>query len=152
LRWAYRYTSNVKLSCVCLCPSHSFVTDTWFKVPNPADSSGSRIDAAIQTALHEAEEKGISGRDITPYLLGRLNDLTDGDSLESNIALIRCEVSVSFDVSLRFGLLPFPRGLSPMSCVVWCRPVLSCLVVWCACLVSSCMILSCLDLSCRVVS
>ena len=42
-------------------------------VPIPASqaASGSQLEAAIQTALAEAERKGIAGREITPYILSR---------------------------------------------------------------------------------
>ncbi|HET8728425.1 MAG TPA: pseudouridine-5'-phosphate glycosidase [Alphaproteobacteria bacterium] len=50
----------------------------------PADE----IDAAIGRALAEAETDGIGGKDVTPYLLARLVDLTGGRSLDANIALV----------------------------------------------------------------
>ena len=46
------------------------------------------INAAIDQAVAEAEEKGIHGKEITPFLLARVKDLTGGDSLESNIQLV----------------------------------------------------------------
>lgn len=46
------------------------------------------INAAIDQALREAEEKGVHGKEITPFLLARVKDLTGGDSLESNIRLV----------------------------------------------------------------
>lgn len=46
------------------------------------------IDDAISLALKEADEKGIKGKDITPFLLQRIVEITHGDSLEANIALV----------------------------------------------------------------
>ena len=46
------------------------------------------IDAAISQALSEAAEKGIRGKEITPFLLARIKDITGGDSLSSNIQLV----------------------------------------------------------------
>ena len=46
------------------------------------------IDEAISKALTMAEERGIKGKEITPYLLQTIMELTGGDSLESNIKLI----------------------------------------------------------------
>lgn len=46
------------------------------------------IDAAISQALSEAAEKGIRGKEITPFLLARIKDITGGDSLNSNIQLV----------------------------------------------------------------
>ncbi len=46
------------------------------------------IDYAIDQALEEANNKGIKGKDLTPFLLSKISDITGGDSLESNIHLI----------------------------------------------------------------
>ena len=46
------------------------------------------IDAAIEQALKESVEKGIKGKETTPFLLARVSELTGGDSLDSNIQLV----------------------------------------------------------------
>ena len=46
------------------------------------------ISAAIDQAVAEAEEKGIHGKETTPFLLARVTELTGGNSLESNIQLV----------------------------------------------------------------
>ena len=46
------------------------------------------IDAAIDQAVRESREKGIHGKETTPFLLARVVELTGGDSLESNIQLV----------------------------------------------------------------
>ncbi len=46
------------------------------------------IDAAIDQAVKEAAEAGIKGKDVSPFLLGRVLALTGGESLESNIKLV----------------------------------------------------------------
>lgn len=46
------------------------------------------INAAIEQALTEARENGIHGKESTPFLLGRVKELTEGDSLVSNIGLV----------------------------------------------------------------
>ena len=51
----------------------------------PADQVGSLIDQA----LAECDERGIRGKDITPFLLGRVVELSGGRSLDTNIALVR---------------------------------------------------------------
>jgi pseudouridylate synthase len=50
----------------------------------PADQIGGIIDRA----LADADRLGVSGKDITPYLLGRIVEITDGASLTANIALV----------------------------------------------------------------
>ena len=46
------------------------------------------IDAAIDQAIAECQEKGIHGKETTPFLLARVAELTGGDSLASNIRLV----------------------------------------------------------------
>ena len=50
----------------------------------PAEEIGEVIDQAIK----EAEEKGIKGKESTPFLLSKVKDLTEGRSLEANIKLV----------------------------------------------------------------
>lgn len=45
-------------------------------------------EAAIARATAEAEEKRISGRDVTPYILARVAELTEGRARRANIALL----------------------------------------------------------------
>ncbi|MEI7056187.1 pseudouridine-5'-phosphate glycosidase [Nocardioides sp. CCNWLW239] len=47
------------------------------------------IGRHIEQALADAEARGIHGKDITPFLLARIVELTGGDSLATNIALVR---------------------------------------------------------------
>jgi pseudouridine-5'-phosphate glycosidase len=47
------------------------------------------IDAAVEQALREAAEQGISGKASTPFLLARVCEITGGDSLAANIQLVR---------------------------------------------------------------
>ena len=46
------------------------------------------INAAIEKAVAECNERGIRGKETTPFLLARVTELTGGDSLESNIQLV----------------------------------------------------------------
>ena len=46
------------------------------------------INSAIDQAVRESVEQGVKGKDITPFLLARVVELTGGDSLESNIQLV----------------------------------------------------------------
>ena len=47
------------------------------------------IEAAIAAALADAEKNGVSGKDVTPYLLKRIVGFTAGASLRANLALVR---------------------------------------------------------------
>ena len=59
--------------------------------PIPAEDQvpHERIDTAIEQALDEAQAAGIRGKDTTPYLLARIVELTGGESLRANVALVR---------------------------------------------------------------
>ncbi len=46
------------------------------------------ITKAIEDAVKEAEEKGIKGKASTPFLLGKIKEITGGSSLDSNIQLV----------------------------------------------------------------
>ena len=46
------------------------------------------IDRAIAQALSEADQQGVKGKAITPFLLARVTELTGGESLKSNIQLV----------------------------------------------------------------
>ncbi|HPB72374.1 MAG TPA: pseudouridine-5'-phosphate glycosidase [Phycicoccus sp.] len=58
-------------------------------VPAADEMPRADIDGIIATALAESVERGITGKDITPFLLGRIVELSGGRSLETNIALVR---------------------------------------------------------------
>ncbi|MFC4503790.1 MULTISPECIES: pseudouridine-5'-phosphate glycosidase [Streptomyces] len=58
-------------------------------VPEADEIPASRMDGIIEQALDEMEKAGISGKAATPYLLGRIVELTDGASLRTNIALVK---------------------------------------------------------------
>lgn len=46
------------------------------------------INAVIEKAVLEAKEKGIVGKAVTPFLLARIKEITEGKSLEANIQLV----------------------------------------------------------------
>ena len=53
------------------------------------------IDARIDEAIADAEREGVTRKEVTPYLLARINELTDGRSLVANIALVRNNAAVA---------------------------------------------------------
>ncbi|OMF56545.1 pseudouridine-5-phosphate glycosidase [Paenibacillus sp. FSL R5-0490] len=60
------------------------------------------ITGVIETALKEANANNISGKKVTPFLLGKVKELTEGRSLTANIALVKhnAEVGSRIAVSL----------------------------------------------------
>ncbi|NXD08907.1 YOW5 protein, partial [Nothocercus nigrocapillus] len=76
-------------------------------VPCPPEraASGHVVEEAIQQALHEARLKGITGKEVTPFLLQKISDLTDGESLDSNIALIQNNARVGSCIAVALSKL-----------------------------------------------
>lgn len=64
-------------------------------IPEQYQMDYDTITKAIEEALREAEEKGIKGKETTPFLLAKVKDLTGGESLESNIQLVYNNVKVA---------------------------------------------------------
>lgn len=58
-------------------------------IPMAEEMPEAEIGALIATAVAEAEQKGITGAAVTPYLLGRIVELSGGESLRANIALVK---------------------------------------------------------------
>lgn len=57
-------------------------------IPDEYSMDEAEISAVIADAVAEAERLGVKGKEITPYLLDRIQRLTKGRSLEANIALV----------------------------------------------------------------
>jgi len=58
-------------------------------VPEASAMKNEEIDAIIAQALREADEQGVKGKLVTPFLLARIKELTGGRSLATNIALVK---------------------------------------------------------------
>ncbi len=57
-------------------------------IPEPDEIDRDQITPVIETALREAEAQGIAAKAVTPFLLARIFELTEGRSLKANIALV----------------------------------------------------------------
>jgi pseudouridine-5'-phosphate glycosidase len=70
--------------------------------PPPKDMALPRsvIDAHVERALADCRAADVSGKDETPYLLKRINELTGGRSLATNIALIRNNARLAAAISV----------------------------------------------------
>ena len=58
-------------------------------VPKDKEADPVKIKSAIDQANKECLQLGISGAKITPYLLRKINEITDGESSVSNVELIK---------------------------------------------------------------
>jgi pseudouridine-5'-phosphate glycosidase len=68
-------------------------------VPEEYQMEADIIEKTIQEAVLEAEKTGIRGKKITPYLLARIEELTGGKSLETNIRLVLNNAALAADIS-----------------------------------------------------
>ena len=70
--------------------------------PIPVEYSMDRsvIDAAINTAVAEASARNIIGKGTSPFLLGRIVELTGGASLDANIQLVLNNARVAADIAI----------------------------------------------------
>ena len=60
------------------------------------------INAAIDQAISECNEKGIHGKETTPFLLARVAELTGGNSLASNIRLVYNNAKVAAQTAVAY--------------------------------------------------
>lgn len=69
--------------------------------PIPVDYSMDRkeIDTVIENAVKEAESLGVKGKDITPFLLDKIQKITEGRSLEANIQLVYNNVRLGAQIA-----------------------------------------------------
>ncbi len=67
-------------------------------VPAPAEHELDLTDEIAQ-AVEEAEGQGIKGKELTPWLLARLDELTGGRSVAANIALLKNNAAVGVEIA-----------------------------------------------------
>ncbi|MCM3124983.1 pseudouridine-5'-phosphate glycosidase [Mesobacillus sp. AQ2] len=61
------------------------------------------INSIIDQAVKEAEEQHIIGKDSTPFLLGKIKELTNGKSLDANIELVKHNAKVGTQIAVSFN-------------------------------------------------
>lgn len=76
-------------------------------VPVPLESELPRaiVDGAIDQALAEANGRGIYGKQLTPFLLARLAEITGGRSVETNLALLKNNARVGAEIAVAISNL-----------------------------------------------
>lgn len=73
--------------------------------PIPAEDEvpHDEIDAIIDQAIADMAVHGITGKDATPYLLGRIVEITGGASLRANVALVKNNAHLGAEVAAAFA-------------------------------------------------
>lgn len=69
-------------------------------IPEADEISVNEITPYIEQALSEAEAQGVAAKQVTPFLLQRMFELTDGRSLTANIALVRNNARLAAQIAL----------------------------------------------------
>lgn len=71
-------------------------TGAVFCVPNPKEFEINKqeIDTIINDALTQADKVGTKGKDVTPFLLKKIWEATEGNSLHSNIGLMKNNATI----------------------------------------------------------
>ena len=68
-------------------------------IPEQFEMDYDTINNAIESALKEAEEKNIGGKEVTPFLLDKVKTITAGKSLASNIELVYNNAKVAAQIA-----------------------------------------------------
>ncbi len=69
-------------------------------IPAEYDMDKTAIEQAIEQALIEQKQKGIRGKESTPFLLAKVKEFTGGESLVSNIALVRNNARLAAEIAI----------------------------------------------------
>ena len=75
-------------------------------VPAEAELPAAEAEAAITQALAEADARGIRGKDVTPFLLARVSELTGAKSQRANIALLMNNARVAAQIAAELAGSP----------------------------------------------
>ncbi|WP_319485751.1 pseudouridine-5'-phosphate glycosidase [uncultured Cohaesibacter sp.] len=68
-------------------------------VPEAAEIPRNEMETFILEAIAEANRLNVHGKAVTPFVLSRIKDLTDGDSLVTNIALVKNNARLAANIA-----------------------------------------------------
>lgn len=68
-------------------------------VPAEFEISSENIDGILQSALAEADEKNIRGKEITPFLLKKMSEKSEGATLRANVALLENNAAIAAQIA-----------------------------------------------------
>ncbi|MCU1359012.1 MAG: Pseudouridine-5-phosphate glycosidase [Ilumatobacteraceae bacterium] len=74
-------------------------------IPAADEIPAEQIQDVIDEALAELQARGIAGQDVTPFLLGRIVQQTDGRSLTANIALVKHNAALAAQIAVEYARL-----------------------------------------------
>jgi pseudouridylate synthase len=71
-------------------------------IPEEDAMEENEMNCIIEAALQEAEKRNITGKEATPFLLGKVKELTGGKSLVANIALVKNNARVGAELAVNY--------------------------------------------------
>jgi len=74
-------------------------------IPEEYSMDFEEIDKAINTAIADADKQKIKGKELTPFLLSKISELTNGESLKANIELVYNNAKLGADIAKEFNIL-----------------------------------------------
>ena len=74
-------------------------------IPDEYSMNADYIESVIKEAVKEADEKGVKGKDITPFLLDKIQKITGGESLESNIKLVLNNATLASKIAVELSAI-----------------------------------------------
>jgi pseudouridine-5'-phosphate glycosidase len=69
-------------------------------IPAADEIPAAKIEGTIRAALDEAAKQGMAGKETTPFLLKRVNEVTGGASLKANIALVKNNARLAAEIAV----------------------------------------------------
>jgi pseudouridine-5'-phosphate glycosidase len=74
-------------------------------IPEDAQIPAAEIAGVIELALTDLADQGITGQQVTPFLLGRVVEVTGGRSLAANLALVRNNATLAAQIAVEYAKL-----------------------------------------------
>jgi pseudouridine-5'-phosphate glycosidase len=72
-------------------------------IPAADEIPAATIERAIEEAVREMAARRISGKEATPFMLAKVNEITGGDSLKANIALVENNARLAAEIAVAFA-------------------------------------------------
>jgi pseudouridine-5'-phosphate glycosidase len=73
-------------------------------IPQSSEIIASEIAPAIEQAVAEAVRQNILGKNVTPFLLARLAEVTSGRSLQANLTLVKHNAAVAAEIAKAYAV------------------------------------------------
>ena len=69
-------------------------------VPESDALDATEVERHLNVALADMAARGVGGKEVTPFLLSRMKDVTEGRSLQANLALVRSNARVGAQIAV----------------------------------------------------